>query len=377
LIKGITMRANPIRSAVLAAAIVVLTRAFPAAADHHLMQIEQVIGGVNGDTSAQAIQLRMRAPNQNFMGSGRMRALDAAGQNPVTIIDFASSVPNGSTGDRVLVTTAAFDALTAPATQPDFTMTNQIPASYLAAGSLVFESDLGQVWWRFSWGGAGYTGPTTGTTTNDADGDFGKWSGALPSAGLSAIKFQGTATAMSTTNSADYAVTLAAAFCTNNARASFQVNGGTGATEIPLTRITTQTGTRLSGNRASVENEDTSRFRVQSGVAGNGQDWVQVQVTADSPVLNPTRLDLHSIARVTMPGVTGRIWLRNFDTGGWVLLGSFAQSTSFMLKSFPNVSSPARFIRDTDGNMLIRIRYSHVTDPFEAFIDLVQVDITP
>ena len=32
----------------------------PAFATFHLMQIEQVIGGVNGDTSRQAIQLRMR-----------------------------------------------------------------------------------------------------------------------------------------------------------------------------------------------------------------------------------------------------------------------------------------------------------------------------
>ncbi len=34
--------------------------ALPAQATFHLMQIEQVIGGVNGDTTAQAIQLRMR-----------------------------------------------------------------------------------------------------------------------------------------------------------------------------------------------------------------------------------------------------------------------------------------------------------------------------
>ena len=33
-------------------------------ATFHLMQIEQVIGGVNGDTSAQAIQLRMRFAGQ-------------------------------------------------------------------------------------------------------------------------------------------------------------------------------------------------------------------------------------------------------------------------------------------------------------------------
>jgi hypothetical protein len=33
----------------------------PALASYHFMQIEQVIGGVNGDSAAQAIQLRMRS----------------------------------------------------------------------------------------------------------------------------------------------------------------------------------------------------------------------------------------------------------------------------------------------------------------------------
>ncbi len=34
-------------------------------ATFHFMQIEQVIGGVDGDTTKQAIQLRMRSLNQN------------------------------------------------------------------------------------------------------------------------------------------------------------------------------------------------------------------------------------------------------------------------------------------------------------------------
>ena len=36
-------------------------------ATFHEMQIEQVILSVNGDTTAQAIQLRMRAAGQNFV----------------------------------------------------------------------------------------------------------------------------------------------------------------------------------------------------------------------------------------------------------------------------------------------------------------------
>ncbi len=120
-------------------------------ASFHFMQIEQVIGGVNGDTTAQAIQLRMRSSFQNFVASARIRAFDANGMNPITVINIGANVPNGGTGDRVLITSTNFDALTSPATTPDFTMTNLIPASYLAAGSLTFESDFGTIYWRLSW----------------------------------------------------------------------------------------------------------------------------------------------------------------------------------------------------------------------------------
>ena len=52
------------RVLILAACGFIAGAATPAVATFHLMQIEQVIGGVNGDTSAQAIQLRMRASTQ-------------------------------------------------------------------------------------------------------------------------------------------------------------------------------------------------------------------------------------------------------------------------------------------------------------------------
>ena len=79
-------------------------------------------------------------------------------------------------------------------------------------------------YWRLSWGGASYTGPTTGNITNDNDGDFGPpYPGALPSSGAQALLFQGTAAAKSSSNAADYALTSGAATFTNNAGQSFQV----------------------------------------------------------------------------------------------------------------------------------------------------------
>ena len=56
-----------------------LALATPAFANFHLMQIEQVIGGVNGDTTKQAIQLRMRSAGQSVVSQAQIRAFDAAG----------------------------------------------------------------------------------------------------------------------------------------------------------------------------------------------------------------------------------------------------------------------------------------------------------
>jgi hypothetical protein len=197
-------------------------------ASFHEMQIEQVIAGVNGDTTAQAIQLRMRNHHQNFVSEARIRAWDAAGANPVMVIDMTDDVNMSDAGDRVLIATPSFVASTTPNAVPDFLMTNPIPASYLAAGSLTFEDDFGTIWWRLSWGGSGYTGSTTGNTLNDTDpgnpANFGPaFPDPLPSTTLQALRFTGEPGDRSTSNDQDYALTDGAAVFTNNARVDFTV----------------------------------------------------------------------------------------------------------------------------------------------------------
>ncbi|MCH8823113.1 MAG: hypothetical protein IH984_06345 [Planctomycetes bacterium] len=195
--------------------------ATPANNFFHLMQIEQVIGGVNGDTSAQAIQLRMRGAFECFITSSRLLVRDAAGNNPILLIQFPGDVPGCMTGDRILITSPSFTSLLDNPITPDFTLTNLIPPSYLAAGSLTFEDFGGIVYWRLSWGGNAYTGDTTGTLDNDADGEFSpNYQGPHPSASLQALLFPGTATALSTNNQADYLLTKGASTWTNNANNS-------------------------------------------------------------------------------------------------------------------------------------------------------------
>lgn len=208
----------------------------PAFATFHLMQIEQVIGGVNGDTSRQAIQLRMRQAGQNLLGPSRLIAWDAAGANPVVIVDFTGTVPNSAGGSRVLVATSNFLA----ALTPDVVMTNPIPPSYMAGGKLTFETDGtagAQVWWGLAWGTYSGTnvGITIGAGGNDADGIFSPppFEGPLPSTTQQAVQFIGAAAAASTNNQADYDITAGAATFTNNA-------GATGTVPVELMEFKVQ-----------------------------------------------------------------------------------------------------------------------------------------
>lgn len=208
------------RTALSALTLGAIALAQPAFASFHQMQIEQVIGGVNGDTTRQAIQLRMRTPAQNFVQFSRVRAWDAAGANPVLLIDMTTQVPLGNVGSRVLLATANF----LPGLTPDFVMA-PIPPAYLPAGKITFEGDGGEVWWGFAWGGAFYTGTNTGLTIaqdgNDADGNFNPPFGlSINTGNTQAVRFPGAANALSTNNAADYALTPGAAVFTNNAGAN-------------------------------------------------------------------------------------------------------------------------------------------------------------
>lgn len=206
----------------LGAALMVCAAAAASHGSFHLMQVEQVIGGVNGDNTAQAVQLRMRADFQNLVANARLRVSDATGSNPIIIQNLTTNVANGTTGARVLICTASFAALTSPPAAADFVLTN-IPPGYLNAGTITFENNLGTiVYWRVSWGGAAYTGSGAGSTTNDADGNFNPPVPVpLDISGFAPIRFTGPATALSTNNAADYAVGPSPSVWINNAGAQF------------------------------------------------------------------------------------------------------------------------------------------------------------
>jgi hypothetical protein len=211
---------NPIaRTRVLALLLAGAVSTFlsaPADASFHFMQVEQIVGGICGDTRAQVIQLRMRAGGQNLVSGARLIATDATGSNPVTLLVFPANVTNSAMGARILIASPAAAAIL---TGEDFTMTGTIPASYLAAGRLVFTDPAGApILWSVSWGGAAYTGSNAGSTDNDADGNFGPpFPTRLRSTTSQGLLFQAAAGALSINNAADYVNTTDDAMFFNNA----------------------------------------------------------------------------------------------------------------------------------------------------------------
>src|SRR5262245_23143181 len=107
-------RVSTIVTALAASACIAQTDTF------HLMQIEQAIGGLGGDATKQAIQLRMRSAFQNFVSEGRLIAWDKNGQNPVMVTDFPNDVANFDFGARVLIVSPGFPLPAGVTT--DFTM---------------------------------------------------------------------------------------------------------------------------------------------------------------------------------------------------------------------------------------------------------------
>lgn len=203
--------------------LLILLAASPAEGTFHFMQIEQVVGGVDGDYSAQAIQLRMRSAGQEQVQLTRLVAWDANGENPIVLLDLTHPVTVSQTGARILVATESFGRYTQPQAVPDFLLTESFPPSYITAGSLTFETDAGDfVVWRFSWGGDGYRGTTRGGQSNDDDGDFGPpFAGSLPGDGLTALHIQLSAEATGTGSADDFLETDSAALFVNNGGQAF------------------------------------------------------------------------------------------------------------------------------------------------------------
>lgn len=88
-----------------------------AVAAFHLMKVDEVLTGVNGDTGIQYVELVMVNSNQNFVGGHH---LESRGSTGTVIGDFTipNNVASGVAGGKILLATQAFADLAI--VTPDF-----------------------------------------------------------------------------------------------------------------------------------------------------------------------------------------------------------------------------------------------------------------
>ena len=151
-------------------------------AGFHLMRIDEVMAGANGDSRIQFVELQMISSGQRFVGGRTIHFYDATGSETGSFT-FPDNVSNAATGSSILVGTSEFAAVST--VTPDFTMS---PGIMSPSGRVCFQTVDCVAYGDFSGDNGSYGSPAT----------------ALPLEGLLSLKRGRTATPKS--NATDYAL---------------------------------------------------------------------------------------------------------------------------------------------------------------------------
>lgn len=141
----------------------ILLTCLSASAAFHLVEVSEVITGINGDTSLQAVVLRMQADGENSVDGITIQARNAQGTVTNTVFTFpvgASAQIVGLADRRILIATPAFAQRTG--LTPDFTFAGGL---FAGSGQVTYTGAPDSV----SYGN--YTGPgAVGTPAVSAPG---------------------------------------------------------------------------------------------------------------------------------------------------------------------------------------------------------------
>jgi hypothetical protein len=125
----------------------------PAAADFHLMEVQEVFAGTASDATADFVELEMRAPDQGNVSGHPLHLFDATGAR--FDCSLPVDVPNENTGQRILFATST--AETALSIEADFVIPPMLGG---ASGAACFAGTVDCV----SWGSFGGTTPSPAGT---------------------------------------------------------------------------------------------------------------------------------------------------------------------------------------------------------------------
>jgi YVTN family beta-propeller protein len=145
--------------------------------------------------------------------------------------------------------------------------------------------------------------------------------------------------------------------------------------EVTLTNASVVTGRRLAGGLAQLLESDNETMRIEAVQFANAQQLeLRVRGTADD--VDAVHLNFLVESRLSTPGGSLILRLRNWETGGFETIGQFnigTAETEFMLNNI----DAAGHVRASDGLVELRLRERVVVSfgtLFRGFFDHVQIE---
>ena len=176
-----------------------------AEAAFHCMRIHAVMGGYNGDSNIQFVELRMDAGGQTFISGHTIQFFDASGALKAAFT-FPSGITNSAKGDSILIGTAEFNSSVAGGTA-DFVFANAnttgsnggdpLHPVQVPGGTVVFASGIG---------GCSFAVPVDSLAYGSAMATYGTAAAALPSPGTTKADELNNLMTLPTNNSTEYAL---------------------------------------------------------------------------------------------------------------------------------------------------------------------------
>lgn len=138
-------------------------------------------------------------------------------------------------------------------------------------------------------------------------------------------------------------------------------------------------GTQNIGSLQRLRESDNQRTRFQSivGFSVLEPDITEIVIGAETSVVDPLRLDLIIEDKIDHPIGSVRVWLRDWNTGMYDQVQTYAINTTETSRLFENIPNPDDYVRGSDGRTEVRLR--HIVPAvfsalgFETWIDQVKV----
>jgi hypothetical protein len=134
-------------------------------------------------------------------------------------------------------------------------------------------------------------------------------------------------------------------------------------------------GQLISGGLGHLEESDNSRLKIESEFTGANPSYLMIaDITMMSGVDDPSLVDIHVESKITQNGGTAKLYLKNWNTGAWVLVRTYPIGRTEQLKKALNLNAND-FVR-ASGMIRLRIRhempFSEGGDGFDSHVDLVR-----